>query len=397
MAIIYSYPKLSTLQNKDLLLISDVSSKSKPTMRVELGTLASYITTSTGSITGGGTVDFIPKFSPTSTELEDSIMREDTNSGSLLVDGSFEIFEDLEVRQKVRVGESLAVDYPVGFPNVSQSHLAAFFAFQVNKPTPGSTDTRRQGVVHIGRGSSGNFTEFDHTLNLYTPSDFSDPTNFSDAKAFQYEWNDSYTFIRLQAEDYGAGNVAPLWEIGDFGETTNARWKVNSGDYAKYSDGVVDFFSVTPFLSKFKVPLELGDALIDSLGQPGSSNQVLSSTGTTTRWRDVSSITTILVPHFQTATPGGSATYTQSNNIVDFDWSGGSGVYEYILPSATAIPYRKIRFVNNNTVTASNKIHITAPVGETIDGGAFYEINKAYNGCAVWSDGTEWIVIQAKA
>jgi hypothetical protein len=104
-----------------------------------------------------------------------------------------------------------------------------------------------------------------------------------------------------------------------------------------------------------------------------------------------------LVPYFQVATPGGSDTYTASNNIVDFDWVGGSGTYEYILPSATAIPYRKIRFVNNSTITASDKIHITAPGSETIDGGAFYEINKQYNGCAVWSDGVQWIVIQAKA
>ena len=118
-------------------------------------------------------------------------------------------------------------------------------------------------------------------------------------------------------------------------------------------------------------------------------------------WDDASDIVsgavTKLIPYFQIATPGGSATYTQSNNIVDFDWSGGSGTYEYILPSATAIPYRKIRFVNNSTVSASKKIHITAPGTETIDGGAFYEINKAYNGCAVWSDGVQWIVIQAKA
>ena len=39
---------------------------------------------------------------------------------------------------------------------------------------------------------------------------------------------------------------------------------------------------------------------------------------------------------------------------------------------------------------------MVAPAGETIDGGAFYVINKAYNGCAVWSDGVNWIVIQAK-
>ena len=132
-------------------------------------------------------------------------------------------------------------------------------------------------------------------------------------------------------------------------------------------------------------------------GATGTVGQILSSTSTGVEWVDPSAAITILTPHFQIATPGGSATYTQSNNIVDFDWSGSSGTYEYILPSATAIPYRKIRFVNNSTITASDKIRITAPGTETIDGGAFYEISKPYNGCAVWSDGVQWIVIQAKA
>lgn len=141
----------------------------------------------------------------------------------------------------------------------------------------------------------------------------------------------------------------------------------------------------------------LSGAFYDSNNLPGTAGQILSSTGAQTSWVDPSAAITKLIPHFQLATPGGSAAYTQSNNIVDFDWSGGSGTYEYILPSATAIPYRTIRFVNNSTITASDKIHITAPSGETIDGVAFYEINKQYNGCAVWSDGVQWIVIQAKA
>ena len=137
--------------------------------------------------------------------------------------------------------------------------------------------------------------------------------------------------------------------------------------------------------------------LVDGDSTYGTAGQVLSSTGTQTEWVDPSEAITKLIPYFQLATPGGSDTYTQSNNIVDFDWSGGSGTYEYILPSATAIPYRTIRFVNNSTITASDKIHITAPGTETIDGVAFYSINKPYNGCAVWSDGVQWIVIQAKA
>ncbi len=107
--------------------------------------------------------------------------------------------------------------------------------------------------------------------------------------------------------------------------------------------------------------------------------------------------TAILEPEFITATPGGSSVISTSKNIIDLSWVGGSGTYTLTLPSATEIPYRFLRIVNNSTVTANDKVDIAAPIGETIDGGATYEINKPYNGCAVWSDGSNWVVIQAKS
>jgi len=248
MAIIYSYPEKITPSGGDFLVITD-SAQAAPnknrTKSLTIDNLASYVISSTSGITGSGTIDAIPKFTPTGVKIGDSIMTE--IGGRINVAGRLSVDNDLQV-------------------------------------------------------------------------------------------------------------------IG----------------YSRFSGEVQD-----------------------NTNNSGTSGQVLTSTGTGVAWDDASDIVsgavTKLIPYFQTATPGGSATYTQSNNIVDFDWSGGSGTYEYILPSATAIPYRKIRFVNNSTITASTKVHITAPIGETIDGGAFYEINKAYNGCAVWSDGTEWIVIQAKA
>jgi hypothetical protein len=78
-------------------------------------------------------------------------------------------------------------------------------------------------------------------------------------------------------------------------------------------------------------------------------------------------------------------------------WSGGSGTHTLVLPSAVAYPYRTIRICNDSTVSASNKIHVEGPGAETIDGGSFYNINKTYNGILCWSDGTNWIVIQAKS
>ena len=107
-------------------------------------------------------------------------------------------------------------------------------------------------------------------------------------------------------------------------------------------------------------------------------------------------LTAIIEPEFITASPGGSVVVTTTKNIIDLTWSGGSGTFDLTLPSAADIPYRFLRIVNDATVVASDKVHVVAPGSETIDGTAFYVINKPYNGVAVWSDGLNWVVIQAK-
>jgi len=121
------------------------------------------------------------------------------------------------------------------------------------------------------------------------------------------------------------------------------------------------------------------------------------------QWEDstdlVSGSIAKLIPFQITASAGGSSTYSANNNIVEIGWTGGNGTYVLNIPSATAIPYRNIRFVTNSTFPngASDKVQITAQSGETIDGAAFFEISKIYEGVSLWSNGTEWIIIQAKA
>ena len=128
-----------------------------------------------------------------------------------------------------------------------------------------------------------------------------------------------------------------------------------------------------------------------SITQSGGNNVTITNT-----LNNVGGVTT-LEPEFMTVGPGTSSTITTNKNIVDLNWVGGSGTHNLTLPSAAAIPYRFLRIVNNGTVTAQDKVDIYAPGTETIDGAAFYRINKVYNGIAVWSDGTKWIVIQAKS
>lgn len=277
MAIIYTYPRLINLDDTDLLIVSDSSAKRKPTMSVKLGDLATFINDKvdvgvtsiipgsgitvdqpTGDVTisatggggggvgGTGTPQQIAMWD-TISSITDSIMQQDV------------------ANSKVSLNGSLEVGSPVQSP--SQEHVSVFNAFQVNKPTPGSTDTSRTGVVHIGKGDTGNFTEFDHTLNLYTPSDLSDPTNFSDAKAFEYSWNDAYKFARIEATDYAGGNISPQWEVGDLSfEVSGARWQVANGDYARFiTPGSSPYFEVTPSSAEFNVDTSFSGGITVSM------------------------------------------------------------------------------------------------------------------------------------
>ena len=132
----------------------------------------------------------------------------------------------------------------------------------------------------------------------------------------------------------------------------------------------------------------------------GNNTQYVDGTGALQSFSDTAANTVArLIPFVTTASPGGSETYTALNNIVKIGWLGGNGIYVINLPLATAIPYRNIRFTTNGTYPGggAHKVRFTATGGETIDGAAFYEVSKAYEGISVWSTGTEWVVIQAKA
>ena len=141
---------------------------------------------------------------------------------------------------------------------------------------------------------------------------------------------------------------------------------------------------------------------------PTTSDLVLivdtSEDGNPTKTATVSSIQSAtaatsqtLVPFLITASSGGSSTFSDAKDMIYIDWTGGAGTYNLTLPSAATLQYRLIRISNNGNVGANNKIDVYAPGSETIDGASYYRINKPYNGIQCWSDGTNWVVIQAKS
>ena len=131
-----------------------------------------------------------------------------------------------------------------------------------------------------------------------------------------------------------------------------------------------------------KLPHLIGEGLQGPQGPQGPEGVGAGNTG---------------APFLITANSGGSSTYSDSSSIIYLNWSGSAGTYHLTLPLATAEPYRLIRIVNNGSLSASDKVHVVAPGAETIDGLNEYVLNKSYSGVQAWSDGSNWIIIQAKS
>ena len=284
MARISSYPIDSTIQDKDSWIGTE--STNRVTRNFTAEDIANYVVTSTSGVTGSGTFNTIPLWTPDGTKLGDSNINQDAN-GNITVGVNLTVVDDLSVQGDFEVDNTITVN--------------------------GSAD-----------------------------SVFNGPVTFNDNNTFN-------------------------------GETV------------------------------FEEEANFQSSVTDQTSNPGTAGQVLVSTGTNVQWTDstdvVSGSVAVLIPYLTTATPGGSETYNELNNIVKIGWSGGNGIYVINLPSATAIPYRVIRFVTNGTYPGggAHKVRFTATGGETIDGAAFFETSKVYEGIAAWSTGTEWVIIQAKA
>lgn len=98
-------------------------------------------------------------------------------------------------------------------------------------------------------------------------------------------------------------------------------------------------------------------------------------------------------------------TGSQYNNVsfIKLSWSGSVGTCNVNLPDCTASENvnRILGFISDGTFTNSTHADLR-PLrgsGQSLDGStsAAYRINKDYEGIRVWSDGTEWFIIQKKA
>jgi hypothetical protein len=116
----------------------------------------------------------------------------------------------------------------------------------------------------------------------------------------------------------------------------------------------------------------------------------------------VNDIINYLVPTHITVSSGQTVNLSDSQyaniKLVKLTWSGASGNMTLNLPSASDNTNRAIRFISNGGFNTNTRVYLTPSGGDTLDGSTnYYEINKEYEGIYVWSDGSEWFIIQKKA
>ena len=119
-----------------------------------------------------------------------------------------------------------------------------------------------------------------------------------------------------------------------------------------------------------------------------------------TKKAEIHSIKNYIVPTNLTVLNGGTINLSDYPNafLIKLTWSGATGNMTLNLPSAASSVNRTLRFASDSTFSSNTRVYLTPIGGDELDGSTGnYEINKAYEGIKIWSDGTEWFIIQKKA
>ena len=396
MAIINSYPK-GTPKAEDLLIGTEVpqeySGKEGITKNFKITDIANLVVSETSGITGSGTLNTIAMFTPNGQKIGDSIITQNSSGSIINVAGRLAVDTDLAVNGYARF--SGQVQDGTNNPGTAGQILS-------------STGSGVEWINKVGTGivTGSGTTDF-------VPK-FTDGPNGVVGDSF----------IKSYVAFPGTGNEENRVEINPTAGANPNVLIVNTGRFTTVqTDSIVasdtgsvtmngnvaignastDELNILSTTNIWNAPVKSGPTVFGALA-PGADYVLASTASSTLEWKSqddyVSGAVAKLIPFQITASAGGSSTYSANNNIVEIGWTGGNGTYILNIPSATGNnQYRNIRFVTNSTFPngASDKVQITAQSGETIDGAAFFEISKQYEGVSLWSNGTEWIVIQAKA
>ena len=114
MAIIYSYPKVTSPLATDVLVLTDTTltagKRKNKTKSLAMSDLAAYVVSSTSGITGGGTFNTIPLWTPDGLKLGDSIITQAPSGQGVTVTGQLEVTDDLLIDGTTTTAGDLVIE-----------------------------------------------------------------------------------------------------------------------------------------------------------------------------------------------------------------------------------------------------------------------------------------------
>jgi hypothetical protein len=141
---------------------------------------------------------------------------------------------------------------------------------------------------------------------------------------------------------------------------------------------------------------------LDSISSIQETDLIAVVQSGSTKKATISQIENYLIPTNLTVSSGDTinlsdSTYSNSM-LIRLSWSGGNGTMTLNLPSASDNTNRVMRFISNGGFDTATRVELKPINSQTLDGStSAYVINKEFEGIQVWSDGSEWFIIQKKA
>tara|TARA_R110002072_G_scaffold186213_1_gene343116 strand:+ start:362 stop:808 length:447 start_codon:yes stop_codon:yes gene_type:complete len=108
MARISSYPLDTNITDKDAWIGTNAANQS--TKQFTALSLAEYVVSSISGITGSGTINTIPMFTPSGVKLGDSIITQAVSGQSITVTGQLDVTEDFNVSGSAEFTGSVSVN-----------------------------------------------------------------------------------------------------------------------------------------------------------------------------------------------------------------------------------------------------------------------------------------------
>jgi len=225
MAIIYSYPKVTSPLATDVLVLTDTTltagKRKNKTKSLALSDLASFVISSTSAITGSGTINTIPMFTPTGVKIGDSIITQAVSGQGVTVTGQLSVTGSTELSNTLTVGGVTTFNADVECNN--NVTVQGVFAADGNSVFSGSLTIDEQLID--GTGSSGTAGQVlsSTVTGVEWISDGGGSVTGTGTTNFVSKWLDSDTIqdsiIFDNGTKVGIGTTTPLANL-DVKETT---------------------------------------------------------------------------------------------------------------------------------------------------------------------------------